>query len=226
MSPAVTLPGPVFFKTMRFGPSLCILIAMSLMLRTMSVTSSRTPGIDENSCSTPSIWTEVIAAPCSDDNRIRRQRIAERDAEATLERLGDDRGKPLRIIAGRDLELVRLDELLPVSSESREHPHWGTRNLRRKSAEASAQLKSNAPALTGDGKPLCGIGVTSRIEVTVKPAACKARSADSRPEPGPETSTSSVRMPCSAALRAAILRRHLRGIGSGLARTLETHRPG
>src|ERR1700712_3192217 len=33
--------------------------------------------------------------------------------------------------------------------------------------------------------------------------ACSARSADSRPEPGPVTSTSSVRMPCSAALRAA-----------------------
>src|SRR4051812_35339140 len=52
-------------------------------------------------------------------------------------------------------------------------------------------------------QPLCGIGVTSRIDVTVKPAACSARRADSRPEPGPETSTSSVRMPCSCALRAA-----------------------
>src|SRR5208283_6133240 len=51
--------------------------------------------------------------------------------------------------------------------------------------------------------PLCGIGVTSRIEVTVKPAAWMARSADSRPEPGPETSTSRVRMPCSDALRTA-----------------------
>src|SRR3954447_13714345 len=30
-----------------------------------------------------------------------------------------------------------------------------------------------------------------------------ARSADSRPEPGPETSTSSVRSPCSPALRTA-----------------------
>src|SRR5690606_14687929 len=48
-----------------------------------------------------------------------------------------------------------------------------------------------------------GIGVTSRIEVTVKPADCRARSADSRPEPGPDTSTSRVRMPCSLALRAA-----------------------
>src|SRR5258705_10055240 len=52
-------------------------------------------------------------------------------------------------------------------------------------------------------QPLCGIGVTTRIEVTVKPAACSARNADSRPEPGPATSTSSVRMPCSCALRAA-----------------------
>src|SRR5262249_10691296 len=48
-------------------------------------------------------------------------------------------------------------------------------------------------------QPLCGIVVTSRIEVTVKPAACSARSADSRPEPGPATSTSSGRMPCSCA---------------------------
>src|SRR5205823_10629580 len=48
-------------------------------------------------------------------------------------------------------------------------------------------------------QPLCGIVVTSRIDVTVKPAACSARSDDSRPEPGPATSTSKVRMPCSCA---------------------------
>src|SRR5688500_12714910 len=40
--------------------------------------------------------------------------------------------------------------------------------------------------------------------VIVKPADCSARSADSRPEPGPETSTSRVRMPWSCALRAAV----------------------
>src|SRR4029078_9604431 len=39
------------------------------------------------------------------------------------------------------------------------------------------------------------------MEVTTRPTACSARSADSRPEPGPQTSTSSVRMPCSCALR-------------------------
>src|SRR5690348_1164615 len=39
--------------------------------------------------------------------------------------------------------------------------------------------------------------------VIVKPTACSARSALSRPEPGPLTSTSRVRTPCSRALRPA-----------------------
>src|ERR1700758_257314 len=39
--------------------------------------------------------------------------------------------------------------------------------------------------------------------VMVMPAACKARSADSRPEPGPETLTSRVFTPCSAAFLPA-----------------------
>ena len=75
MSPAVTWPGPFFFTTMRLGPSPCILMAMSLMLSTMSVTSSRTPAIEENSCSTPSIWTDCTAAPCSEDSKIRRSAL-------------------------------------------------------------------------------------------------------------------------------------------------------
>src|SRR5947209_115305 len=72
MSPAVMVLGPDFFTTMRFGPSPCILMAISLMLSTMSVTSSRTPGIDENSCSTPSMCTDCTAAPCSEESRTRR----------------------------------------------------------------------------------------------------------------------------------------------------------
>src|SRR5690242_15284166 len=55
----------------------------------------------------------------------------------------------------------------------------------------------------GGRQPLCGIDVTSRIDVTAKPTACKARNADSRPEPGPLTSISRVRIPCSIALRPA-----------------------
>src|SRR6201999_3752534 len=59
-----------------------------------------------------------------------------------------------------------------------------------------------APGPWRAGQPLCGIGVTSRIDVIMKPADCSARSADSRPEPGPATSTSRVRMPCSCAFLA------------------------
>src|SRR5947208_12257683 len=64
-----------------------------------------------------------------------------------------------------------------------------------------------APAHTrrrfGGRQPLCGIGVTSRMEVTANPTVCNARNADSRPEPGPLTSISSVRMPCSMAFLPA-----------------------
>ena len=45
--------------------------------------------------------------------------------------------------------------------------------------------------------------MTSRIEVIANPTACKARNADSRPDPGPLTSMSRVRMPCSIAFLAA-----------------------
>jgi len=50
-------------------------MAMSLMLSTMSVTSSRTPGIEENSCNTPSMWTDCTAAPCRDERRMRRNAL-------------------------------------------------------------------------------------------------------------------------------------------------------
>ena len=41
--------------------------------------------------------------------------------------------------------------------------------------------------------------MTSRINVILIPAACNARTADSRPEPGPLTKTESCRIPCSIA---------------------------
>ena len=41
----------------------------------MSVTSSRTPAMVENSCSTPSICAAVMAEPCSDDSRMRRSAL-------------------------------------------------------------------------------------------------------------------------------------------------------
>jgi hypothetical protein len=44
-----TTPGPFLAQRTRLGPSACMAKAISLMFKTMSVTSSRTPAIDENS---------------------------------------------------------------------------------------------------------------------------------------------------------------------------------
>ena len=46
------------------------LIARFFTFKTISVTSSLTPFIDENSWRTPSIWIAVTAAPWIDDNKI------------------------------------------------------------------------------------------------------------------------------------------------------------
>src|SRR6266545_4677160 len=54
----------------------------------------------------------------------------------------------------------------------------------------------------GGRQPLCGTGVTSWIEPTSRPVACSDRMAVSRPEPGPLTKTSTLRIPCSIARRA------------------------
>jgi hypothetical protein len=48
------------------------------------------------------------------------------------------------------------------------------------------------------------MGVTSLIDLTSMPAVDKARTADSRPDPGPATRTSTVRKPASLALFAAV----------------------
>ena len=80
----------------------------------MLVTSSRTPGIEENSCSTPSMCTVVMAAPCSEDSSTRRSALPSvmpkprSSGSATMVAI-------LSFGAARlDLELVRLDQVLPV----------------------------------------------------------------------------------------------------------------
>src|SRR5437762_464367 len=55
----------------------------------------------------------------------------------------------------------------------------------------------------GGRRPLCGIGVVSRIVVTRMPALLIARIADSRPPPGPLTRTSHCCIPASCAFFAA-----------------------
>ena len=45
---------------------------MPFTFSTRSVTSSRTPATEENSCTTPCIWIAFTAAPCSEESRTRR----------------------------------------------------------------------------------------------------------------------------------------------------------
>src|SRR5579872_7353544 len=53
--------------------------------------------------------------------------------------------------------------------------------------------------------PLWGMGVLSLIARTSRPAVARARMADSRPEPGPLTRTSTTRRPTSLAFEAAVM---------------------
>src|SRR5262249_25122249 len=56
----------------------------------------------------------------------------------------------------------------------------------------------------GGRQPLCGRGVTSSMALVLRPAACRAVIADSRPEPGPLTRTSISLRPNLDALSAAV----------------------
>src|SRR3954453_4439400 len=76
MSPAVTSPGPLATSgTSISAASECIRATTSLRFRTMSVTSSFTPEMVENSCATPSIRTLVTAAPASELSSTRRSEL-------------------------------------------------------------------------------------------------------------------------------------------------------
>src|SRR5215813_3634947 len=55
----------------------------------------------------------------------------------------------------------------------------------------------------GGRQPLCGTGVTSEMLVILKPTAFSARTADSRPGPGPLMRTSRFFTPHSCAWRPA-----------------------
>src|ERR687886_817323 len=75
MSLAVMSPGPVTTSGASISvASECIRHTMPLRLRTMSVTSSVTPLIVENSCATPSIRTLVTGAARDGELRARRVR--------------------------------------------------------------------------------------------------------------------------------------------------------
>ena len=76
MSAAVMSPGPVATSAASISlASECIRQTMPLRLSTMSVTSSLTPPIVENSWATPSIRTLVTAAPASEESNTRRSEL-------------------------------------------------------------------------------------------------------------------------------------------------------
>ena len=71
----VAVTGPSFRRVRTLGPSPFSFRGMDFKLRMMSVTSSTTPGMVENSWSTPWIRTAVMAAPLIEDSRIRRKAL-------------------------------------------------------------------------------------------------------------------------------------------------------
>src|SRR5512142_2997722 len=77
----------------------------------------------------------------------------------------------------------------------------------------------------GGRHPLCGIGVTSLIDLMSSPDAASARMADSRPAPGPLTFTSTLRTPCSCASCAAFWAATCAANGVPLREPLKPIRP-
>ena len=217
MSPAVTTPGPCFFTTMRLGPSPCILIEMSLMLSTMSVTSSRTPAIEENSCSTPSMCTDCTAAPCSEDNRMRRSALPSVWPKPRSSGSATTVAKPVGVGARRHLQLVRSNQFLPIFLDRHCcHPCGqsiclqitgvgdresvrGVNSKNNRGAHVAARDQiSDAPALARTATVVRDRGhVTDRCDGEARRLQRAKRRLTARTRTG--DFDSSVRMPCSCA---------------------------
>ncbi len=71
ISPAVTRPGPSFSSLSIRTSWLNERTGMRFRFSRISITSSRTPGRVLNSWSTPSIRTDVMAAPLIEERRTR-----------------------------------------------------------------------------------------------------------------------------------------------------------
>ena len=123
----------------------------------MSVTSSVTPLIVENSWATPSMRTEVTAAPASEAEQHAPQRVAERVAEAAVERLD------------HELAAVVLDGLGGDSGDL-EVEHQGP-NVVSGSGAAEA-----APGETGAGQGWGYFEYSSTMSCSCTGAAISARS--------------------------------------------------
>ena len=94
-SPAVASPGPRLSRRMVTGSSLCTRNRRSFRLRMRSVTSSFTPGRVVNSWRASSKRTWVIDGPGDRRQQGAAQRVAQRVAEAGVERSD---GEPLAVV--------------------------------------------------------------------------------------------------------------------------------
>src|SRR5262249_32093235 len=113
--------------------------------------------------------------------------LAQLQAVAGELRLPRLAGLPGREIALFDGALLRI---APLPLQEQLHRLAATQTTNR------TDISRHYTLLRFGGRhPLCGMGVTSRIDFTSRPTVCSARIADSRPEPGPFTRTSSDRMP-------------------------------
>src|SRR5579862_8096159 len=112
------------------------------------------------------------------------------DPAVLTRRVGADLDRALRRVA-----LGALEEELDLLTAAQFAVRPGVTSHRSVSPQTRRRL--------GGRQPLCGTGVTSWMEPTSRPVACSDRMAVSRPEPGPLTKTSTLRMPCSMARRAA-----------------------
>src|SRR5262245_13927493 len=246
MSPAVTTPGPFFFTTMRLGPSPCILIEMSLMLSTMSVTSSRTPAIEENSCNTPSMCTDCTAAPCSEESRIRRSALpsvwpkprSSGSATSVAKRVASEPGVTCslfgRISSCQFFWIVTVFTHTgrPICASNRRR--WRSRNIPRRTIPKNHReterpprdfYKSNAPALARTATIVRDRGhVADRGDGEARSLQRTKRRFAAR------TGAGHFHFQRAHAvflrLLGDVFGGNLRGIGGRLARALEAHRAG
>ena len=123
---------------------------------------------------------------------------------------------------GLHVQALRLDQVLPIlldhgttslspatrnkarrSKRNEARRCWRTRGLLADTIGAPGAPGARRGAACAGGSRCAGSASRRGSSVIVKPTACSARSADSRPEPGPRTWTSSDFMPCSAAFLPA-----------------------
>src|SRR5579884_184248 len=232
--PAVTSAGPVAERWSRLGPSPSILSAICLTLSTMSVTSSRTPASEENSCSTPSILIEVTAAPWSELSSTRRSElprvIPKPRSSGSATKTARRRLSPPDCFFSSALGFLSSCQFFALTAIClpalwRGVPRRYVPSSLVIPAEAGTQRDSNSAALTRTNPVVrdrgdvadAGDREADRLERTKRALAARARPLDLDLE---RADAVFRRLP------ARVLGGDLRGVRRRLAAALESHHPG